>query len=269
MMAPLASLEVAVADTDRHECLLLPRGVLNEQVATQGLDFRGLITAWVHLMASRYDVVACMDGANRFMTGPVGLGKSNNALILATCLGHELEHHLGADPWNPYEDLVIRDDLPGWQAALYRRRPYQVIVADEAEWFLFKQWWQKPEIKRLTPEFMSNRKETRCYLLVLPRMDGLVEFFRNDRAGFRLLCTDRGVMEVHATTGHFDWTKGWWGRIAGGVSGLPATPPWLWDVYETRVDAHATLERATAEHMQVCQDGKKCRQEVGCVSFLY
>ena len=254
-----------------HSCLLLDRAELNRQFDAQELSFEAIITAWLYTLANRYDVVACFEGKNRLMTGPVGLGKSSNAQVFAQCLSHEQEYHLDATPYNPWTDTVIRDDLGQWSDCLERREPYQILVADEAEWFLYKQWWSKPAIKRLTPEFMSNRKETRAYFLLIPKMRGMVEFFRNDRVGWDFQCTDRGVFLLRVNNDRFDWNKGWWGAEMGGVTGIPACPEWLWDVYEERVGQHQDMERQLRAHVRSCPKPRSCQtcNDVRCVSFAY
>jgi hypothetical protein len=202
-------------------------------------DGQPSFSQWLALMMddldNNYDIVICLDSNDANRHGPVGGGKSNLGLILGKCLGPTFSF---------YEDLVIRDDLFTFKDCVESRRPYKVILVDEAEWFFFLQWWMRRDVKALTPEFMSNRKERRIWILILPLIWDMVAFMRESRIQWRLRIEDRGsaTLFMRGPRGFNSEKMDWWGTEVSEFWNIPRVPEEPWHKYEELALGHQCVD---------------------------
>ena len=195
-----------------------------------------LFSRWIAVLmddlATDYDVVVCIDATAQNRHGPVGVGKTNLGMILARTM-------------SPYfdlkRDMVVRDDIRQAERIMSDRKPYKICWFDEWEWFAFLQWWQKPRVKALTPEFMSNRKERRIWILNIPVIWGAVWFFVDYRIQWRVRMKDRYTADVFMRSGipsRRMRAKDYWGKYMGTVTDIPKVPDRWWGRYEDLYFAH-------------------------------
>ncbi len=202
---------------------------------------------WLALMmddlSHHYDVAVAIDGDDSNRHGPVGLGKSNILLEI----GYALQPYA-----NLKRDLVVRDSISQFQSCLQDRRPFKLSMIDEAEWFFFKQWWYRPEVKGLTPEFKSNRKEQRIWLFCLPVIWDTVEFIRDKRIQWRLKVEKRGTasLYMHCASRWNDEKKDKWGTYITTFVEIPRVPDAVWDRYQDLVDSHVCKRGSCVSQMQ-------------------
>lgn len=190
-----------------------------------------------------YDVVICIDSDDINRHGPVGGGKSDIAHWIARAMNPS---------FNIYTDMVVKDDLAEFKQNLDDRHAYKVIWLDEAEWFLFKQWWQKPWVKPLTPEFMSNRKERRIWILCVPLIWDIVGFMRDARVQWRLKVQKRGEAALFMRGPRMwnDWERDKWGTYITTFKDIPPTPDGARAQYEERVFGHKCVKDRCVTRME-------------------
>ena len=69
--------------------------------------------------------------------------------------------------------------------------PIQIILLDEGHWYLYNEWHAHPEVKVLTPIFMSNRKQRRIWVICTNTIWKVVDFFRSWRVQVRIRMESR------------------------------------------------------------------------------
>jgi len=235
-----------------------------------------------------YDVVVCLDGDDANRHGPVGIGKSRVGLILGEelnptiledaegrifALGRTRDPATGA--WTPgcglvgewsvlhrgfdvERDVVIKDDMAHAEEVINRRgEANQVLVFDEGEHFLWQQNWQKEHVKRMTPEFMTNRAEGRVWIFVMPLIWETVRFFEENRFQWRLRIRARhadGTVDadlfMRGPRARNSWKVDRWGIYITTFVGIPQVPDPVWDLYDSRKSGHV------------------CSEERGCVNAI-
>lgn len=186
---------------------------------------------WKDLL-DKYDVMAIIDGNRKNRHGLVGLGKTNFGLQLALRLNPYF--------WPP-ENMIIRDNYLHFLRALTLNVPYTVTLWDEMEWFFNKQTWSKPFVKILTPEFMSNRKDLKVWLGIIPSWWFNVEFVRDNRPQWRFRMNSRTECEVYVHNGRSEMSEDWWGAYVTTIEKIPSAAekiPALWHMYEALIAAH-------------------------------
>ena len=191
------------------------------------------ITALMHKdLLDKYDVMAIIDANKKNRHGLVGLGKTNFGLLLALKL-------------NPYfwipDNMIIRDNYLHFLRCLNLKVPYTVALWDEMEWFFNKQTWAKPFVKILTPEFMSNRKDYKIWLGIIPWWWFNVEFVRENRPQWRFQMRNRTECEVFIHNGYSDMAEDRWGGYITTIEKIPSVAeevPALWHMYEAAIAAH-------------------------------
>src|SRR6266508_5001453 len=146
------------------------------------LSYSRLCAVLMDDLEQNYDVVVALDSTAQNRHGPVGVGKTNLGYILAKTMNPHFDLK---------RDMVVKDDLNQAERMMEDRRPYKICWFDEAEWFFFLQWCQRSRVRAMTPEFMSNRKERRIWLLHIPVIWGAVWFMVDYRIQWRLRMKDR------------------------------------------------------------------------------
>ena len=211
-------------------------------------------SAWLQVVINgldnEHDVVIAVVGSSKHLWGPVGLGKSNVAFVLAKALSLATAKIFGRENVVPLDldlSLVVRDDISGFERALFERTKYLVIWLDEGFWFFNKQWWSYSDVKVLTPEFVTNRKELRIWILVLDSIWHMIEFFREGgRVTWLFKCTGKGEVELWANDGTFDPDMDRYGMKVAQWNDFPRVPegPWEND-YRRRVGDHDCKRRGS------------------------
>ncbi len=105
----------------------------------------------------------------------------------------------GLDPIGTKRDLITRlldlEDVRETRDAEYvcpiHDLEIQIILWDEAHWFLYNEWHAHPEVKILTPIFMSNRKQRRIWIFSTDTIWKAVDFFRDWRVQIRIRMESR------------------------------------------------------------------------------
>ncbi len=190
------------------------------------LSYSRLCAVLMDDLEQNYDVVVALDSTAQNRHGPVGVGKTNLGYILAKTMNPHFDLK---------RDMVVKDDLNQAERMMEDRRPYKICWFDEAEWFFFLQWWQRSRVRAMTPEFMSNRKERRIWILNIPVIWGAVWFMVDYRIQWRLRMKDRYNVDVFMRSG-IPSAKArkmdWWGSYRGTISEIPKVPDRDWGRYE-------------------------------------
>ncbi len=190
------------------------------------LSFTRWLAVLMDDLQQGYDIVICIDSKGQNRHGPVGVGKTNFADLIA--------HSLNPD-FDLKRDMVVRDDIAQAERVMEDRRPYKICWFDEWEWFAFLQWWQRPRVKALTPEFMSNRKEGRIWIFCIPVIWAAVWFFVDYRIQWRLCMKSRTEVDVfmrNRVPTRQDRSYNKWGAYKGTITEVPKVPDREWDRYE-------------------------------------
>jgi len=256
------------------------------------------LAAGVGTILKNWDLVLMIDGNDANVLGPLGQAKTRLGLWLsyafAEALGIEFDMH---------RDLVIQDDL----AHLYslfpefcqtcdidsgnicaiHDLPLQVIMVDEAHWYLYNEWHAYNLVKALTPIFMSNRKRKRrvgegddafgatVWILVTNLIWKTLEFFRESRINARFRMggrlgegRDLATCDVFLRAGALSnnpKTDSWGGIAvdrtpAGTVAraiqhtrwpDIPRVDGWVWDGYMRRFDDHVHEEERCVSRLRM------------------
>jgi len=219
------------------------------------ITLRALLLRMIADLADGYDVVILIDGNDENRHGPVGTGKTNLGLWIAYALAQLLQEGadragLGETFWFDIdEDLVVRDDLKGFRTAIRDRRFGKIILLDEAEWFFFNEWHSYKEVKANTPEFMSNRKEGRVWILAIPTIWKMLDFMRDTRIQWRIRMETRYTATVfmRGPSRSNLPKKDVWGIGVTRPRKIPMLPSSIWKGYERRIDQHVCEERGRSD----------------------
>lgn len=186
-----------------------------------------------------YDGVILIDGNDANPLGPVGLGKTRFSIMTAEAL------HPG---WDMEEFLVVKDDIPHFRFLMENPSGVycEVIVLDEAQWFVFNEWHGYRDVKFLIPYFEANRKEGggRVWILNTPTIWKCLDWFIHSRVQWRVRVEKRDGPWVTATV--FERSsastvvpkKDAWGLGVTEVHKIPEVPPDVWEKYEDLIAEH-------------------------------
>lgn len=219
------------------------------------ITLRTLLLRMIADLADGYDIVILIDGNDDNRHGPVGAGKTNLGLWLAYAIAQILQKAAEAAglgdvfSFDVETDAIIRDDLKAFKIAVKDRRFGRIVFVDEAEWFFFNEWHAYKEVRALTPEFMSNRKEGRVWILLIPTIWKMQDFMRETRIQWRIRMETRytATIFVRSAARKNLPKKDVWGIGLTQVREVLRFPLGIWYRYEDLIDAHVCDERGKTE----------------------
>ena len=201
----------------------------------QVLSFKRMIARFKLDNLTQWDTVLCIDGAESCRHGPVGLGKT----AVASQILLSLHPHATIA-----SNMVIKNDEEHYLQLLKRKDLFVPIAVDEAENWWYKRTAMHGKQKNRVIEFMSNRKELKFHILVLPRIWDMDEYLRKERIQWRLRVEKRGEVSLHVRDSPSNWDKkkDKWGRHEGTFFDVPMPPHYVWREYHRCLDAYKPAE---------------------------
>lgn len=195
------------------------------------LTFRRMIARFKLDNLTQWDTVLCIDGAESCRHGPVGLGKTAVASQILVSL-HPHATIAG--------NMVVKDDEEHYVQLLRRKDLFVPIAVDEAENWWYKRTAMKGDQKNRVIQFMSNRKELKFHILVLPRIWDMDEYLRRERIQWRLRVERRGEVSLFVRNSPSKWNKekDRWGHHEGTFYEVPMPPQCVWREYHRCLDVY-------------------------------